>query len=127
MQQSELVLRDMYAEEISYKYEKIERAKEKVTIDNDFEIQVGKQDDKNFAIKIIYVVKKQKDLPYNIKVVYIGEFEYHGEEKDGIDKYLDNAVAILFPYLRTLISSLTMIAGVRPLVLPILNVQKNNN
>ncbi len=127
MQQSELVLKDMYAEEINYKYEKIENVKGTVSVDNDLEIQVGKQDDNNFAIKITYLVKKQKDLPYNIKVVYIGEFEYRGEEKDGIDKYTDNAVAILFPYLRTLISSLTMIAGVRPLVLPILNVQKNNN
>lgn len=48
-----------------------------------------------------------------------------GLEDIEVDSFISvNAVAILFPYLRSVISNLTINCGVQPVILPTLNISE---
>ncbi len=62
---------------------------------------------------------EENNYPFSLNVEIVGTFE--SEDKQ-IENYIPNAVAILFPYLRTAISNITLTANVPPLILPTINV-----
>lgn len=58
-----------------------------------------------------------------IEIDSIGYFNFENLDRDSLSNFLFiNAPAILFPYLRAYISSLTTLSGIRPIVLPTLNL-----
>lgn len=60
-----------------------------------------------------------------VKVDIVAHFEYEGMSEKEIGAYLSmNAPAIVFPYVRAYISSLTGLSGIAPLVLPTLNMRE---
>lgn len=67
----------------------------------------------------------ENNYPFSINLSVTGIFEIQAEneeKKEYFAKY--NAVAILFPYARSLISNYTANANVPPLILPPINVLK---
>ncbi|NLD50665.1 MAG: hypothetical protein GX660_26275 [Clostridiaceae bacterium] len=65
------------------------------------------------------------DSPFYIFASITGEFEFDGNDKIEKQILLDkNAVAIMFPYLRSTITNITSIANIPPLVLPVVNITK---
>ena len=63
--------------------------------------------------------------PFEMSVEIEGYFKGNLEDKDqDIAQYSKNAVAILFPYVRALVSTFTANANVTPLILPTVNVNK---
>lgn len=69
----------------------------------------------------------ENELPFDINVIIEGEFEYNSEDdetKIGFEELLKkNATAILFPYLRAIVTQLTSMGNVYPpLILPTINV-----
>lgn len=71
---------------------------------------------------------EDKTSPFAIKVVLEGKFEFNDRESEEVsfESYLlNNAIAILFPYLRMLISDLLSRSNEFPaLNLPVINVAK---
>ncbi len=68
----------------------------------------------------VYSDKKEVD----IKVSLVAHFKYESAQQDDLDKYIVyNAPAIIFPYVRAYISSLTGISGISPIILPTLNME----
>ena len=63
----------------------------------------------------------QNDFPIRIEVVLRGHFELKDAE-DPIRVMQVNATAILLPYLRATFGMLTTLAGIKPIVLPIVNI-----
>lgn len=65
-------------------------------------------------------------IPFTIEIALTGHFEFDGSEnsdsKFKMDLINKNAVAILFPFLRTIIATLTTCANITPLILPIINL-----
>lgn len=60
-----------------------------------------------------------------ISLELYGEFELKSAgEEDNIKKYLSNAVAIMFPFLRSQISLQTSQPNMKPLLLPAVNINK---
>ena len=57
--------------------------------------------------------------PYIIVLELAGRFD---SEEDWNDQWETNALAILFPYARTIISSLTSQSGREPIILPTVNL-----
>lgn len=58
-----------------------------------------------------------------IEIESIGYFSFENFDKKSLSNFLFvNAPAILFPYLRAYISSLTTLSGIKPIVLPTLNL-----
>ena len=54
----------------------------------------------------------------------VGFFSISNVSEEQIENFKPNAVAILFPYVRALISSYTANANVTPLILPPINVNQ---
>lgn len=82
----------------------------------------------------VFEPKEGKVYPFRMYVEIEGYFKSNLEDKEQqITQYGKNAVAILFPYVRALVSTFTANANVTPLILPTINVnrllereQKNN-
>lgn len=69
----------------------------------------------------VYSDEKEVD----IKVSLVAHFEYESAQQDDLDKYIAyNAPAIIFPYMRAYISSLTGLSGISPIILPTLKMEK---
>lgn len=86
----------------------------------DFEIQ-----DNNLLVFLsIHVFKdaEKHNYPFEMKVSVVGHFKV--SNKENVEKYKPNAVAVLFPYIRSLISTYTAAANVNPLILPTVNINR---
>ncbi len=72
---------------------------------------------------LLGVMINNEDRSVNIEIDSIGHFLFDGVDKENLDNFfLINAPAILFPYIRAYISSLTTLSGINPIVLPTLNL-----
>lgn len=80
-------------------------------------------------VTLVVNIGNTDKLPYKLHLELTGNFEYSlGEqhlEPDEIEKlFKRNAVTILFPYVRALVSSYTSISNVSPLMIPAINIIK---
>lgn len=64
---------------------------------------------------------KENNYPFSIDLEVSGLFQVSGDEPE---KYEINALAILYPYLRSLVSTYTANSNVSTLVLPPINIKK---
>lgn len=82
--------------------------------------KISKEKDKMTITLAVSVFKGVEDAPFYIDVELTGYFELEGE--DDISKYEANAIAIMYPYLRAIVSNYTSSANVSPVILPAINV-----
>ena len=82
--------------------------------------KISKDKNKMTITLAVNVFKGIEDAPFYIDVVLTGYFELEGE--DDISKYEANAIAIMYPYLRAIVSNYTSSANVSPVILPAVNV-----
>ena len=76
--------------------------------------------EENFLLQLEIILDGET---VNINIVSEGYFVYENMEEDLLSGFLFlNAPAILFPYLRAYISTLTNLSGIAPLTLPTLNL-----
>ena len=66
------------------------------------------------------IFKDIEDAPFNMSVEIVGYFELEGI--GDISHYEANAIAIMYPYLRAIISTYTSSANVMPIILPAINI-----
>ncbi len=65
----------------------------------------------------------ENNYPFEFKVVITGLFDFQDVENELVDNVLNNnCLAILFPYLRAIISTYTALANVNSLILPAVNI-----
>lgn len=84
-------------------------------------------DKKNMNVNLVVDIfrdDEEKIYPFHMLVEIEGFFESNLQEGEDISPYSKNAVAILFPYIRALVSNYTANANVTPLILPTVNVNK---
>lgn len=60
------------------------------------------------------------NYPFEIFIRMIGYFKLEGD--GDIGKFRNNALAIMYPYIRTLVTGYTSNSNVTPLILPVINV-----
>lgn len=66
---------------------------------------------------------KNDDGALNINVVMVGEFEFKDIPEDRLGIYfVVNAPAIMFPYIRSYIATLSSLSGIPTITLPTLNM-----
>lgn len=73
---------------------------------------------------IIFEDAERKNKPFSLDIVITGFYEFDADLSDEIQyKMLKiNATAILYPYLRSFVTTVTGNAGFTPLILPLINV-----
>lgn len=73
---------------------------------------------------LVFKDSKKNNFPFTLEVSIVGFFEY--ETKSSIEEIFDlleiNGSSILFPYLRSYITTITSNAGIPPLIIPTLNI-----
>ncbi len=85
--------------------------------------ETTKVDDNKKNMEIILILNLFKDIsdaPFYMNIEIIGEFSLEGE--GDITNYKANAIAIMYPYLRAIVSTYTSGANVMPVILPAINV-----
>ncbi|MBI9054415.1 MAG: protein-export chaperone SecB [Bacteroidales bacterium] len=83
--------------------------------------------DKTFQLDIIAKVWDESEV-FNALVHGVGIFEFENLQNKNIESYFYlNAPAILFPYIRAYVTSLTSLSGLNPITLPTLNLESLKN
>ncbi|MDC4241301.1 protein-export chaperone SecB [Clostridium tertium] len=99
-----------------------------VEIDFDINSEVNFISDKEFFLGLeieIFREPEKNNYPFNFKAEIIGTFEIDTDNEVEKNKLAEqNSVAILFPYVRALISTYTSASNVSPIILPPINVVK---
>lgn len=83
-----------------------------------------------FKLDMIVEIKNTEENPFpiDLKVEISGIFELEGGEMSEKMDFLNNqGVKMVYPYLRSLVSSITANSNIPPITLPIINVQEFEN
>jgi len=108
--------------------EKFVFKREKIFIEPFFNRDISKIDDTHYKIQLGVKISSELSknlIPFNTEIVLSAIFELADWENPTRNVMaIDNATAILFPYLRNLLSTITMNGNIPPYVLPIVNVSK---
>ncbi|NFN81853.1 hypothetical protein FDB25_15800 [Clostridium botulinum] len=122
---SKLSFKNYIVNSINFK-NNIKYDNEENVLDFDFDSKVEFGDNNEFILYLSIEIFKDAEInnyPFEFNAELIGFFELEGVAEDKKQSYAEqNAVAILFPYLRALITTYTGAANVQPLILPPINV-----
>lgn len=119
---SSLIFENYKVNKVKFKTNDIKQQKQvwnlKFNINNITE--ANKERNKMKITLIINIFEGLEDAPFSMNVEISGFFELAGE--DDITRYEANAIAIMYPYLRAIVSTYTASANVSPVILPAINV-----
>ena len=79
------------------------------------------KENKRFELKLQTEVS-DKNKSFKIKLCAIGLFKYEGSIEDTMQFFCINGPAILFPYIRAYLSSLSALSGIPLIFLPKINM-----
>lgn len=117
-------------EELSFKSTPVENGQHEFTLYPRFLHNVvdcgGNTYDVHLSVEIAST--EEHPMPFQLKVALVGRFVFSGESvssevKDQIIQ--KNAISILFPFLRSIVATLTTSANVPTLLLPIMNFSED--
>lgn len=97
---------------------------ERMSIDFNIRKEIVKNNN-NMEVKLITQIfskAEENNYPFEMEVVLTGYFTEINNEEDV--NFEPNAIAILYPYIRAIVSTYTASANVSPLILPAINVNK---
>lgn len=104
---------------------------EKRTNEEGREISIGfnprgiiSKSESTFELEVDVVTKDDNDS-FEVNLTAVGSFSFANLELDGDNLnpfFLINAPALLFPYVRAYITTLTALSGISPVILPTINL-----
>lgn len=92
-----------------------------IQVDSDIHISEDKREMLVGLEILIFDHNEDGKYPFTMKVRLEGYFTMQSGDDD-IEKYYANALAILFPYARAIVSNFTANANIEPLILPTVNI-----
>ncbi len=118
---SKLIFNKYIVKDILFEYN--EKFKEKPV---EIEFKIGKNinynKDKMIVDLKVEIFEKDDKYPFHMIVTIRGFFTIE-DNNEGIN-FEPNAIAILYPYIRSIVSTYTSQANIMPLILPVINVNK---
>ena len=95
-----------------------------ITLNPEFTRNINKIDDDTVLVNLIFSIdNKNTDIPFNMEVNIEGVFRLENwEQPEVLPLIRSNSVAILFPYLRSVVTMITANANISPYVLPVMNI-----
>ncbi|PFC81040.1 hypothetical protein CN272_27990 [Bacillus anthracis] len=124
---AQLQFRDYHVINISYKFNPYNpEEEESLSPDFSYKIQKNEEDSKEAVVYLTFNIGDEmlRDSSIYVSVTIAGEFVVFGEEdEEQIDMlYKVNAIAILYPYLRSIVSEITSKGTSSPIILPTMNI-----
>lgn len=90
------------------------------------ELDASVKSDSSDAEVILTVDLNDQNDNFSLHLIVVGYFEAYGMAEEERNKFIAlNAPAILFPYVRAYVSTMTAQAGIIPIVLPTINLHNN--
>lgn len=112
------------------KVENNEEAKKGIDVDLSIKPNIQVNGEKMIVNLSTYIFKNsiENNYPFELEIEITGFFTTQG---DAVDRFKANAIAIMYPYVRAVVSTYTALANIPPLILPAINVnalleQQNN-
>ncbi|WP_273731456.1 protein-export chaperone SecB [Leuconostoc mesenteroides] len=97
-----------------------------IHIQSKFDFKIIDNSAESKTVVLWFNVEDSDNLPFRINVEISGEFKYDEGQNNagsGFDKFRANALAILYPYLRNVVSQLTLLSNKFPsFILPTVNM-----
>lgn len=125
MEQTILKFKGFMVEKMEYLKNKKVTLEDEVFLSPDILFKLAMNKDKTKAnIYIGIKLGSEKNLPFIVEAIVRGDFEITNSEleEEEIKKfYLQNGTAILFPYVRSIITDLTSKSNHNPIILPTIN------
>lgn len=95
----------------------------------DFDYNIKAFNDVEKEVTLILEIGNTNKLPYRLKLNLTGLFEFEVEsnnlDNEKIERlFKQNAIAILFPYARALVSNYTSVSNLAPFNIPAINIIK---
>ena len=126
---------DYYVEEVQfYNNNFCEEKSVELDFNISHSIEYTQDENNTFLVTLNIVIfdnAKENNYPFTIKVSITGVFQTNIEDTKSIKNFAEiNSIAILFPYLRSIVSTYTANANIQPLILPpinVVNMLKENN
>ncbi|MEW6574187.1 MAG: protein-export chaperone SecB [Bacillota bacterium] len=116
-------------ESIEFKVNEEFKPTEKVKLDFDINADVlvedaAQQISRVVLTCVVFKNYRRANKPFRLKVSVSGEFQFKEKVSDAdLREFSEiNAVAVLFPYLRAVVTGVTAAANQPPLILPLINV-----
>lgn len=120
---SKLIFKKYIVDEIKFNYnEKFIDKTAKIDFDIDKEITYISEKEMQVRLIVYLFRDTEKEYPFKMKVAIRGFFEIENNNEN--INFEPNAIAILYPYIRSIVSTYTSSANVMPLILPVINVNK---
>lgn len=108
-------------------YEDVESEKNEFSINPQFKRTIKEIDASNYLVEIELLLKpsEAEPLPFQIEMAIAGKFVVESDDAEFKKQLIEkNTLAILFPYIRSTLSSLTLLANIPPLIMPIFDFTK---
>ena len=129
LKESVLQFYDYSVEELFFKNQDIKTEQHEFQISPDFNQEIIDLGNNKYDIMMSMEISPTEEapVPFELRVAIIGHFVYVENENatvspDFREKILKaNTAAILFPFLRQIVATLTCTANIAPLMLPIMN------
>ena len=95
-----------------------------IILNPEFTRNINKIDDDTVLVNLIFCIdNKNADMPFDMEVNIEGVFRLENwEQPEMLPLIRSNSVAILFPYLRSVVTMITSNANISPYVLPVMNI-----
>lgn len=113
---STLALKNLYFESENFRATGLKNTTEEAQVG--FGILPLEVNGKDFCVKL--ECRAEVASSFKLQIIIVGEFVVEDEQM--IERLMPNAVAILFPYLRSEVSLITTKPNVAPIVLPPVNI-----
>lgn len=125
MQNVNLTLKGIRADELNFKLNGVRPAGGKVSLAPTFSRRVrhAAENDKLFFVSLTVKIENTPEAPkpFDLLVTMTGIFETDATDNEARKEAVVRATALLYPYLRSAITSLTTTALAAPIVLPVMN------
>lgn len=108
---------------------------EEISLEIDSEIKIGKRNEKEMTVEVLLALEFFKHqifdtVPFKLEMEIDGVFGWNDEQdkdQERLDILLkENAPAILYSYLRPVITGTSIDANLPPLVIPLMNFRKES-
>lgn len=124
---SALELKGYFVKKIFYEMnEKFDFSKEtQVSVNPKFKREINKIDENLVSVDLSVEIKgeEKQELPFLIDIRIQGIFYFKNWEEGNNKAVIENnAVAVLFPYIRTLVTFVTSNANMTPYIIPVMNI-----
>ena len=80
------------------------------------------ESDSSFKLIVVFEAREKENLVINVVCKSVFKFNGVLSIEEIPEYFYANSIAILFPYIRAMVSTVTLQANMRPLILPTLNL-----